>query len=142
MRSAWSLACPPVVAMLVMGGCATSSVYQLTVSERGGMGRMGLAPVEGAIVEVTQAGSESQVAIEPTNLEGESSFHLWDHQRYFVTVTFDGTTDRYLLRTDAVPDWDDQPISADDPRSPLRFAPGAPCTHHWPMWSVTAVRLR
>jgi hypothetical protein len=126
-----------VGALLVAGGCATSDVYQVTVVDRSTA-----KPVENATVEMTADAQAARGTTESTNQAGEASFALWSDRRYFFTVTFDGDTDRYLLRTESVPFWNDTPVDPDGPSSPTRFAPGPPSTGQSPSWLVRVVRLR
>ncbi len=119
---------------LALGGCSVTTPYLFTVTENGSP-----RPVEGASVELTPEGTREVKVNASTDDHGESTLELPHDQRFYLVVTFDGTTDRYLLRTESVPVWD---APGAELGQELRFLAGAPSSGTSPAWLVRVRRLR
>ena len=130
-----------LIALVAVGaslaGCSTPTSYLFTVTDRGST-----RSIEGATLEITPEAERTPTIRASTDGRGESVVVMPRDQRCYLVVTFDGTTDRYLVRSELVPAWNAPTEAIDDPNGPLRFIAGAPSSRPMPSWSVRLLRLK
>jgi len=123
-----------IVASAALGGCAGYASYSVEVLDRDDR-----KPIEGAVVELAQGTLHEGRAT--TDSQGEGVVVARDTARLDLSVTFDGTTDRYFISRDRVPTWDAPFPESEGAESGVRFVVSDPHDSR-PHWLVRVLRLR